>query len=138
VLAARAVFGVSAGGPMAILFAATYPARMASPTGIVAGFDGPARAVRAAAAVIGQLQWADVAARAGVHSGECESRGQTVDGLAVSIAREVALLAQRGEVVVSQTVRDLVIGSSIEFEDRGPRPVNGAPDDFQVFSAVRT
>ena len=108
-----------------------------TPTGIVAGFDGPARAVRAAAAVVAELQWSDLPARAGVHSGECESRGQSVDGVAVNIARQVATLAQRGEVLVSQTVRDLVMGSSIEFEDRGSHPLEGAPGDFRLFSALR-
>ena len=109
-----------------------------TPTGIVAGFDGPARAVRAAAAVVAELQWSDLPARAGVHSGECESRGQSVDGVAVTIAHQVAALAQRGEVVVSQTVRDLVIGSSIEFEDRGPTRYEDAPGDFRLFAASRT
>ncbi|MGH2829649.1 MAG: adenylate/guanylate cyclase domain-containing protein, partial [Actinomycetota bacterium] len=74
--------------------------------------------------------------RAGLHTGEIELRGDDVTGIAVHIASRVSSLAAAGEIVVSSTVKDLVAGSGIAFEDRGPHELKGVPDKWRVF-AVR-
>jgi class 3 adenylate cyclase len=87
--------------------------------GFVASFDGPARAIRCAQAIYEATEKLDVRLRVGLHTGECEVRGDDLGGLAVHIAARVAALAGPGDVLVSGTVKDLVVGSGIEFQDRG-------------------
>lgn len=74
--------------------------------------------------------------RAGVHTGEVELRGDDVGGIAVHIGQRIASLADPGQVLVSGTVRDLVFGSGIGFEDRGARTLRGVPGKWRVFAAV--
>jgi class 3 adenylate cyclase len=104
--------------------------------GFVVSFDGPARAIRCAQAVLAATADLNIALRAGLHTGECEVRGDDLGGLAVHIAARIASLAASGEVLVSRTVKDLVVGSGIEFTDRGSHELKGVPDFWQVF-AVR-
>jgi class 3 adenylate cyclase len=105
--------------------------------GVLATFDGPARAIRAAAHIgeaVGEL---GIAIRAGLHTGECEVIGEDVGGLAVHIGARVMGEAEPGEVLVSSTVKDLVVGSGIEFEERGSRALKGVPGEWRLF-AVRS
>jgi class 3 adenylate cyclase len=105
--------------------------------GFLATFDGPARAIRCAAAIRDQMpNHAGVHVRAGLHTGECEIIGDDVGGLAVHIAARVAALAQADEVLVSSTVRDLVVGSEIAFADRGSHTLKGAPDQWHLLAVV--
>jgi class 3 adenylate cyclase len=103
--------------------------------GFLATFDGPARAIRCALAAIDANREIGVTLRAGLHTGECEHRGSDVSGIAVHIGARVAALADPGEVLVSRTVKDLVAGSGLHFEDRGSHPLKGVPDDWQLFAA---
>jgi class 3 adenylate cyclase len=103
--------------------------------GMLATFDGPARAVQAAQALRGTLAGAGVPIRAGLHTGEIERRNGDVGGIGVHIAARVAALAGEGEVLVSRTVRDLVVGSDLQFEDRGSYELKGVPDTWQVYAA---
>ena len=98
--------------------------------GFVASFDGPARAVRCARAII---ESAPVGIRAGLHTGECERRGNDLSGLSVHIAARVSSAANPGEVLVSSTVKDLVGGSGIEFQDRGEHEMKGVPGSWRLF-----
>lgn len=104
--------------------------------GFLASFDGPARAVRCAKAIVGAVGPLGIDLRAGLHTGECEVRGDDLGGLAVHTAARVGGLAQRGEVLVSRTVVDLVAGSGIEFADRGEHELKGVPGRWKLF-AVR-
>jgi len=104
--------------------------------GFFATFDGPARAIRCAFAIregIGELEL-DI--RAGLHSGECELVDGKAGGIAVHIGARVASLAEPGEVLVSSTVKDLVAGSGIEFEDRGERELKGISEAWRLFAVV--
>jgi len=103
--------------------------------GFLATFDGPARAVRCAAAIRDALAPHGLALRTGVHTGECELRGDDVSGIAVHIAARLAALARPSEVMVSSTVRDLVTGSGLEFEERGEQPLPGVPGAWRLFLA---
>ncbi|HSK56461.1 MAG TPA: adenylate/guanylate cyclase domain-containing protein [Jiangellales bacterium] len=103
--------------------------------GFLATFDGPARAVRCALAVVTAADELGVEVRAGVHTGEVERRGDNVGGLAVHIGARVAALAGAGEVLVSQTVTGLVAGAGLRFEDRGRRRLRGVPGEWQLFAA---
>jgi len=105
--------------------------------GVLATFDGPARAVRCAIDIRDELRTLGIGVRAGLHSGEIELADQDVAGLAVHIGSRISALAGDGEVLVSSTVRDLVIGSELSFEDRGRHELRGVPGDWQVF-AVRS
>ena len=105
--------------------------------GLLAVFDGPARAVRCAAAVCDDVRRLGVEVRAGVHAGEIELRGEGVGGIAVHLAARVMAVASSGEVVVSRTVKDLTAGSSITFTDRGIHDLKGIPDSWQLFSLKR-
>ena len=105
--------------------------------GILATFDGPGRAIRAAAALRDQLRAVDVRIRAGLHTGEVELRDGDVGGIAVHIAARVMAAAGAGEILASRTVRDLVVGSGIALEDRGERPLKGVEGRWQLFSVVR-
>ncbi len=106
--------------------------------GILATFDGPARAIRCASEVVAHLQFTEVDVRAGVHSGECDATSKGITGVAVAIARGVADLARPGEVLVSQTVRDLVLGSAITF--RGPcgHHLRDVPGTWSVYAVTGT
>lgn len=104
--------------------------------GFLATFDGPARAIRCACAIRDELDRVGVEIRAGIHTGEVDLIGGDVAGMAVNIGARVGALAGSGEVLVSSTVRELVVGSGIEFEERGSHELKGAPGDWRLF-AVR-
>jgi class 3 adenylate cyclase len=104
--------------------------------GFFAAFDGPARAVHAATAIRDALRPLDLEIRAGLHTGECEAGDGKIVGIAVSIGARIASLAGPGEVLVSSTVKDLVAGSGLAFEDRGEHELKGVEDRWRVF-AVR-
>jgi pimeloyl-ACP methyl ester carboxylesterase len=103
--------------------------------GVLATFDGPARAIRCAAGLVGDLDRDGIEIRAGIHTGECELLGDDVAGMAVHIGARIASLAGGGEVLVSSTVKDLVAGSKIEFEPRGAHVLKGVPGEWQLFRA---
>jgi class 3 adenylate cyclase len=103
--------------------------------GFLATFDGPGRALRCAAAIRDAVRALGVEVRVGMHTGEIELQGDDVGGIAVHIAQRVMAEAQPGEVVVSSTVKDLVAGSGILFDDRGVRDLRGVPDAWRLFSA---
>jgi class 3 adenylate cyclase len=102
--------------------------------GFLATFDGPARAVRCAVASRGSVAALGLEIRAGVHTGEVELAGTGIRGLAVHVGARIAGLAQAGEVLVSRTVRDLVSGSGIVFDDRGEHTLKGVPEPWQLFA----
>ena len=104
--------------------------------GFLATFDGPARAIRCATAIQAELQRSGVEIRSGIHSGEVETIGADVGGMAVNIGARVGALAAPGEVLVSSTVRELVVGSGIEFEERGVHRLKGAPDEWRLFAVA--
>ncbi|HSX21634.1 MAG TPA: adenylate/guanylate cyclase domain-containing protein [Gaiellaceae bacterium] len=104
--------------------------------GFMASFDGPARAIRCAQAIHEGIAGIGVDIRAGVHTGECERIGDKLSGIAVHIAARVAATAGPGEVLVSQTVKDLVAGSGIEFDDRGMHELKGVPDAWRLFAVT--
>lgn len=104
--------------------------------GFLATFDGPARAISAAHAICEAVRSLGLEVRAGLHTGEVETVGADVTGLAVHIGARISALAGAGEVLVSRTVKDLVAGSGIGFEDRGTHALRGVPDEWQVYSAV--
>jgi pimeloyl-ACP methyl ester carboxylesterase len=101
--------------------------------GFLATFDGPARAIRCAQAVRDGVATLGLAIRAGLHTGECEIHGDAVAGIAVHMGARVAALAGSGEVLVSSTVKDLVAGSGIEFEDRGVHQLKGIPGEWRLY-----
>ncbi|HVE67311.1 MAG TPA: adenylate/guanylate cyclase domain-containing protein [Solirubrobacteraceae bacterium] len=103
--------------------------------GFLAVFDGPARAIRCAAAIVAAPGAEDMRVRAGVHTGECEVMGDDIGGIAVHIAARVSALAGPSEVLVSRTVKDLVAGSGIPFEDRGEHALKGIPDEWRLYAA---
>ena len=102
--------------------------------GIFATFDGPARGVRCAAAMVGAIRRLGIEIRAGLHTGECEVLEDDVGGIAVHIGARIAALSGPGEVVVSSTVKDLVAGSGIRFEDRGMHRMKGVPEEWRLFA----
>lgn len=102
--------------------------------GFVASFDGPARAIRCAQAITEAAEALGVRVRGGLHTGECEVRGDDLGGLAVHIAARVAALAAPGEILVSGTVTDLVVGSGIEFNERGEHELKGVPGTWRLFA----
>jgi pimeloyl-ACP methyl ester carboxylesterase/class 3 adenylate cyclase len=103
--------------------------------GFLATFDGPARAVRCALSAVEAMGTLGIAIRAGVHTGEIELVNDDVRGLAVHIGARIAAMAGPGEVLVSRTVRDLVVGSGLTFVDRGVHRLKGVPDEWQVLAA---
>jgi class 3 adenylate cyclase len=105
--------------------------------GFFAAFDGPARAIRCAEAITSTVRPLGVEVRAGVHTGECEVRGDDLAGMAVHIGARVAALARGGEVLVSGTVRDLVVGSGLPLEDRGPHALKGVDGEWRLFALAR-
>ena len=104
--------------------------------GFIARFDGPARAVSCARAIRDGVEGFGLQIRAGVHTGEIELRGGEISGLAVHIGARVVSLAGGGEVLVSRTVKDLVVGSGIEFSDRGTHELKGVPDVWQLYAVA--
>jgi class 3 adenylate cyclase len=104
--------------------------------GFLATFDGPARAIQCALAIRDSVRRIGLQIRAGLHTGEVELLGEDIGGLAVHIAARVAALAGPGEVVVSRTIRDLVAGSGIDFEDRGTHSLKGVPDDWKLLAVL--
>jgi pimeloyl-ACP methyl ester carboxylesterase len=104
--------------------------------GFLAAFDGPARAIRCAQAISEQTRLLGLEVRAGLHSGECEVRGDDLAGMTVHIGARIAALADPGEVLITSTVRDLVIGSDFEFADRGAHELKGVPGQWLVLSVV--
>jgi class 3 adenylate cyclase len=102
-----------------------------------ARFDGPARAIRCATAIVDGVGEFGLQVRAGLHTGECELVDNDVRGIAVHIGARVSAEAGPGEVLVSRTVKDLVAGSGIEFDDRGVVALKGVPGDWSLYS-VRT
>jgi class 3 adenylate cyclase len=105
--------------------------------GFLASFDGPARAIRCARAIAESVTALGLTIRAGIHTGESELSEGKLTGIAVHIAARIADLAGPGEVLVSSTVKDLVVGSRIEFEDRGSRTLKGVPGEWRLL-AVET
>ena len=104
--------------------------------GMLATFDGPARAIHCAQALRDGLRGLGIEVRAGLHIGELELRDGDIGGIAVHIGARIAAMAGSGEVLVSRTVKDLVVGSGIEFADRGVHPLKGVPEEWQIY-AVR-
>jgi pimeloyl-ACP methyl ester carboxylesterase len=104
--------------------------------GFLATFDGPARAVRCGRAIIEATRSIGLDVRIGIHSGEIELVGEDVAGLAVHIASRVGAVAAPAEVLVSETVKGLVAGSGISFEDRGEHELKGVPDRWRLFAAI--
>ncbi len=104
--------------------------------GFFACFDGPARAIRCAQAVVADVAAIGLHVRAGLHTGECELRGDGLAGIAVHVGARVAAQAGANEVLVTSTVRDLVAGSGIEFEDRGARSLKGVSGEWRLFAAT--
>jgi class 3 adenylate cyclase len=104
--------------------------------GFFAVFDGPARAVRCASSVCSSMDALGVQVRAGLHTGEVQAHRESVSGIAVAIGARIGALASGGEVLVSSTVRDLVVGSGLDFEDRGVHRLKGVPDDWHLFAAA--
>ena len=102
--------------------------------GFFATFDGPARAIRAGRAIIAGLDRLGLDARIGVHIGECEPHEGKLTGIAVNVGARIAATAGTGEVMVSSTVRDLVSGSGLTFEDRGQRQFKGVPGTWQLYA----
>jgi class 3 adenylate cyclase len=102
--------------------------------GVLATFDGPARAVRCAAAIRDDVAQLGIDIRAGLHTGEIEVQPADVAGLAVHIGARIAALAGPREILVSSTVRDLVVGSGLEFDERGEHELKGVPGTWRVFS----
>jgi class 3 adenylate cyclase len=105
--------------------------------GTLATFDGPARAIRCAIALSDAVSQLGVQLRAGLHTGEVETRGVDIAGIAVHIGQRISALAGPGEVLVSRTVKDLVAGSGLTFTDRGTHKLKGIPEDWQVYAAER-
>ena len=101
----------------------------------LAMFDGPQRAIRCAMAIRDAVQTLGIQVRAGLHTGECEIRGDDIGGIAVHIGARVSALAGPNDVLVSSTLKDLVIGSGLEFDDRGAHELKGVPGEWRL-SAV--
>jgi class 3 adenylate cyclase len=103
--------------------------------GFLATFDGPARAIRCASAILRSSETSGLRVRAGLHTGECETMGDDIGGIAVHIAARVSAQADPQELLVSRTVKDLVAGSGLRFTDRGIHTLKGVPDAWQLYAA---
>jgi class 3 adenylate cyclase len=101
-------------------------------------FDGPQRAIRCAMSIRDAVQALGIEVRAGLHTGECEIRGDDIGGIAVHIGARVSALAGPNDVLVSSTLRDLVIGSGLEFDDRGAHRLKGVPGEWHLFAVAST
>jgi class 3 adenylate cyclase len=106
--------------------------------GFLATFDGPTRAAECARAIADGMPSLGIQVRAGLHAGEVELMGDDVGGIAVHVAARIAALADAGAVLVSRTVRDLAVGSGIEFDSFGRHTLKGVPDEWDVYSVVST
>jgi class 3 adenylate cyclase len=104
--------------------------------GFLAMFDGPQRAIRCAMAIRDAVQALGIEVRAGLHTGECEVRGDDIGGIGVHVGARVSALAGPNEVLVSSTLRDLVIGSGLEFEERGAHELKGVPGEWRLFAVA--
>jgi class 3 adenylate cyclase len=104
--------------------------------GFLATFDGPQRAIRCAMAIRDAVHALGIEVRAGLHTGEVEIRGDDIGGIAVHIGARVSALAGSDDVLVSSTLRDLVIGSGLEFDDRGAHQLKGVPGDWRLFAVA--
>lgn len=104
--------------------------------GFFAAFDGPARAIRCAVAIRQALAELDLVVRVGLHAGECERAGTALRGVAVHVGARIGAAAEPGEVLVSSTVRDLVAGAGIGFEDAGSRILKGVPEPWRLYRVV--
>jgi len=104
--------------------------------GFLAAFDGPARGVRCADAIVREVRRLGLEVRAGLHTGECEILGDKLSGIAVHTGARVASVAGPGEVLVSGTVKDLVAGSGIRFEDRGVQVLKGIPGEWHLYAVA--
>ncbi len=102
----------------------------------VATFDGPARAIRCAQSIVTEARRLGLEVRTGLHTGEIESADGRIAGLAVDIGARIVALGGLGDVMVSRTVKDLVVGSGFEFVDRGTHTLKGVPDVWPVFSVA--
>jgi class 3 adenylate cyclase len=102
--------------------------------GFFASFDGPARAIACAREIVERVPELGLEVRAGIHTGECERVGEKLAGLAVNVGARVSAAASTGEVLVSQTVKDLVAGSGIQFEDRGTHELKGVPGEWRLYA----
>jgi class 3 adenylate cyclase/DNA-binding CsgD family transcriptional regulator len=102
--------------------------------GLVADFDGPARAVRCALAIRTGAHVLGLEVRSGVHTGECEAMGDDLTGIAVHLTARLMAAARPAEVIASGTVRDLVVGSGLQFEERGTRSLRGVPGEWALFA----
>lgn len=156
-----ALLGTSEAGALNLLFAATHPERSAAlillnsyarlawapdqfrgrevdtaGDGFLAAFDGPARAIRCAYAITTALGQLGIEVRAGLHMGECELVADKVSGIAVHLGARIAAEARAAEVLVSSTVKDLVAGSGIRFEDRGTHTLRGIPEGWRLFAVA--
>lgn len=105
--------------------------------GFLATFDGPARAIHCAHAILDRVRGLGLDVRAGLHTGECDLSGEDIGGIAVTIASRVADLAAPGEVLVSSTVKDLVAGSGIRFVERGAHELKGVPEQWRLYAVER-
>jgi pimeloyl-ACP methyl ester carboxylesterase len=104
--------------------------------GFFASFDGPARAIHCASAIRDSLEALGLDVRAGLHTGECELLDGKVSGIAVATGARVAARAETGEILVSQTVKDLVAGSGISFDDRGAAELKGVPGEWRLYAVA--
>jgi class 3 adenylate cyclase len=104
--------------------------------GFLAMFDGPQRAIRCAMAIRNAVQALGIQVRAGLHTGECEVRSDDIGGIAVHIGARVSSLAGANDVLVSSTLRDLVIGSGLQFEERGTHQLKGVPGEWRLFAVA--
>jgi class 3 adenylate cyclase len=104
--------------------------------GFVATFQGPARAIECASTILDETESLGIQVRAGIHTGECEVSDDGITGVAVHVAARVMAGAEPGQILVSKTVKELVAGSGIRFEDRGPHSLKGVPGEWDLF-AVR-
>jgi class 3 adenylate cyclase len=104
--------------------------------GFVLAFTGPTRAIQCAKAIVQELSDLGLAIRAGLHTGECERRGDDLSGLAVHVASRIAGHASPGSILVSGTVKDLVVGSGIEFAEQGKQALKGVPGEWSLYAAV--
>jgi class 3 adenylate cyclase len=104
--------------------------------GFLAMFDGPQRAIRCAMAIRDSVQTLGIQVRAGLHTGECEVRGDDIGGIGVHIGARVSALAGPNDILVSSTLRDLVIGSGLQFVERGVHELKGVPGEWRIFAVT--
>ena len=102
--------------------------------GVLATFDRPLMSIRCASALVARLDDIGVDIRAGIHTGECDLVGDDVAGIAVHIGARISALGSGGEVLVTSTVRDLVLGAGVQFADHGTHQLKGVPGDWKVLA----